>query len=141
VRKQTKRQGLKQDLDWRWVVLATAVMVFVALLSIVLTRAARGLSNTMTFKTNVPTRFSPDSTFFCNMLQQPGGLQKLVESVGQRAFGQATAPNTSLLTLAIVTGASPDPTTRTAMVGLYKEVLNGHQLSSTAHQDMNPCAA
>jgi hypothetical protein len=123
--------------------MATAVMVFVAVLSIFVTRTARGLSHIMTFSAAVPTAFNPQPTFFCNSLQQNGGLQKMVDNVGP----VTSTPSPKQLELEFVVDTSPDKPTHTAMVGLYTELLDGHPFSSTVQQDinivtgMNPCAA
>ena len=57
---------MKQDLEWRWVVLATAALVFVAVLSIFATKMARSASHIMTFSATVPTALHPQPTFFCS---------------------------------------------------------------------------
>ena len=67
----------------------------------------------------------------------------MVDNVGP----VTSTPSPKQLMLEFVVAASPDKPTHTAMVGLYKELLNGHPFSSSVQQDVNavkainPCAA
>ena len=143
MRELQKDRKMKQDLEWSSVVLAIVVVVFVAVLSIFVTRTARSATHIMTFSATVPTAFNPQPTFFCNTLQQHGGLQKVVDDVGP----VTSTPSPKQLKLEFDVDTSPTMPTRTAMVGLYKELLNGHSFSSTVQQDINivegmrPCGA
>jgi hypothetical protein len=96
-------------------------------------RASDTVTHIMTFNTGVPTAFDPQPSLFCNTLHQNGGLQEMVDNIGQ----VSPAENTSLLMLRFVVEASPDKPTHTAMVGLYKEVLKGHPYSSTSETAIN----
>ncbi len=110
--------------------LVVVCIAVVVLITTYVDTTAKALSKIMTFNTAAPTHFSPQPTLFCNLLRQQGGLQKLVDNVGPIT----PQPNASLLTLLFMTGASPDTPTRTAMVGLYKEVLKGQSLSAASEK-------
>jgi hypothetical protein len=74
-------------------------------------RASDTVTHIMTFNTGVPTAFDPQPSLFCNTLHQNGGLQEMVDNIGQ----VSPAENTSL----------------------YKEVLKGHPYSSTSETAIN----
>ena len=113
---------------------------------LVIDRAVNMAAHSMTFDTGVPTRFSPQPMAFCNGLHQGGGLQQMVDSAGIGSTGTASAENTNLLMLRVVVTASPDLSTRMAMVGLYRDVLTGDSQSSAANsaisavEEMHSCA-
>jgi hypothetical protein len=123
------------------------LLVAVAVIGgIFLGRVSDTLAHSMTFDTGVPTRFSPQPVFFCNALHQSGGLRRMVDNAGIGSTESSSAENTNLLTLMFVVAASPDQTTRKAMVGLYQDVLRGDSQSSAAQRAigtvevMNSCA-
>jgi hypothetical protein len=73
--------------------------------------------NVMNFDTSsVPTSFYPDESAFCNMLKQNGGLHNLAWSTAE----QPTITSKFMLKVAVI--SSPNDTTRTAMITLFKEV-------------------
>jgi len=113
---------------------------------IYISRVSHSLSHIMTFNTNVPTVFSPSSTLFCSVLNQPGGLQQLVDNAGIGSTASSSTVTADQVLLKAAVEASPNQPTRTAMVSLYKDVLSGSSTSSQVQQlintvdEMNPCA-
>ncbi|MGH9080626.1 MAG: hypothetical protein ACRDYE_11245, partial [Acidimicrobiales bacterium] len=65
---------MKQDLEWRSVLLAAAVVAAAALVSVFVGRTIDAPSHTMSFSATMPTAFNLQPAFFCTMLQQSGGL-------------------------------------------------------------------
>jgi hypothetical protein len=127
-----------------WVGGIGLLVALVVIGGIYIGRVSHALSHVMTFNTNVPTVFNSDPTFFCSALHQPGGLQQMVDNAGGSTARASTVTADQVLLKAVVE-ASPNQSTRTAMVRLYKDVLNGSSTSSQAQglvdtvEEMNPC--
>jgi hypothetical protein len=66
---------------------------------------------------------------FCGLLHDYGGLQNLVDQA------EYLPPNPDRQTLRFVVISSSDAPTRTAMVGLYKQVVRTRQLSHRYRPD------
>jgi hypothetical protein len=109
-------------------------------------RVSSVATHIMTVNTNAPTAFDPQPEFFCNALHQHGGLQQLIDATGIGSTGTPAAEEANLLMLKFVVDASPDQSTRTAMVDLYREVLSGDSRSKAAQtaigtvESSNQCA-
>jgi len=123
---------------------ATAVVIGIAVSSVHFKIAAA--AHVATVDTAEPTSFYPQSTLFCNVLHEHGVLQRMVDNFGIGSTASASIENANLLMLKVVVEASPDQPTRTAMVGLYRDILTGDSHSSAAQsaistvEVMNSCA-
>src|SRR5271155_1335526 len=90
---------------WRyaWWTAAASVVVVVAVVAITYVgKTASTVSHIMNFNTDVPTRFSPQPTFFCIALRKSDGLQQMVDNAGIGSTGTASTEITNLLTLKFV---------------------------------------
>jgi hypothetical protein len=134
---------------WRyawWTAAASVVVVVAVVASTYVGRTANTVSRIMNFNTSVPSRFSPQPTFFCDALHQSGGLQQMVDNAGIGSTGSASTENSNLLMLKFVVASSPDQYTRKLMVGLYQSVLSGDSRSLAENKAIiavegpNPCA-
>jgi hypothetical protein len=125
--------AMKHIWKYAWWTAAVSVVVVVAVvLSTYVGRTTSTVSHIMTFNTDVPTRFSPQPNYFCNALNQGGGLQQMVDDAGIGSTSSASTETANLLMLKAVVVMSPDQSTRSAMVSLYQDVLNGNSRSSAA---------
>lgn len=134
---------MKHTWKFTWWAAAVAVVVVVVVVVgvVVSTYVGRGASTAlsiMNFNTGVPTRFSPQPTFFCNALHQSGGLEQMVDNAGIGSMDSASTEGTNLLMLKFVVAASPDKSTRKLMVGLYQGVLSGPLIQTQRTRRLSP---
>jgi hypothetical protein len=129
-----------------WTAAASVAVVIGVIAGTYVGRTTNTASHIMNFNTGVPTRFSPQPTFFCNALHQGGGLRQMVDNAGIGSTVSPSEESTNLLMLKFVVAASPNQSTRKLMIGLYQSVLSGDSQSLTESEaitgveGMNPCA-
>ena len=128
---------------WTWGI--AGLLLIVALIGWIAYQTNRAATTILTPDASIPTSFEPLGPVFCGLLQPyktptQSGLQGLVDKA------QLSQPNPDLMTLKFAVVNAPNVPTHTAMIGLYKQVIDGHANSAAAVnlitqiRGMNPCA-